>query len=200
MPVTRLTRRSLSIRLGAALAVFGLGAPQASACDWWRCSERPHAYRPAPHGYGSRSLGRGCGYSPCRSYGSHAYGYGPGSAAWAYGYTSLERAYGEPYAAWSSTSIPQYEWYEQTALPVPNANALGLFVPVTTQQNLLSGGLPARGPSLFGPNPPPPSPTSWGYYYSASPNGYYYTTPYYTPAFGAPPDTPSWWVEPRRRR
>jgi hypothetical protein len=73
-------------------------------------------------------------------------------------------------------------------------------MPVTSQQGLLEGGLPAKGPSLFGPNPPSPPATSWGYYYSASPNGYYYTTPYYTPSYGAPPDTPSWWVEPRRRR
>jgi hypothetical protein len=183
------------VGLGAAVAAFALGAPQASACDWWwGCSDRPYAERPAPRWYGYRSQWRGYGYGrPWR-------GYGYGGAAWAYGYTSPERFYGDPYAAWPSTSIPQREWYVRTAPPVPNANAVGLTTPVTSQQGLFEGGLPAKGPSLFGPNPPPPPATSWGYYYSASPNGYYYTTPYYTPSYGAPPDTPSWWVEPRRRR
>jgi hypothetical protein len=180
------------VGLGAALALLAPSVPQASACDWWwGCRDRPYAERPAPRWHGYRSQWRG--YGPWR-------GYGYGGAAWAYGYTSPERFYGDPYAAWPSTSIPQREWYIRTAPPVPNANAVGLTMPVTSQQGLFEGGLPAKGPSLFGPNPPPPPATSWGYYYSASPNGYFYTTPYYTPSFGAPPDTPSWWVEPRRRR
>ena len=82
-------------------------------------------------------------------------------------------------------------------------NVIGLTMPITTQEGLLSGGLPARGPSLFGPNPPP---AAWGYGYRG--RAYGYRPAYGGPAYGyappgyyaPPPDTASWWVEPRRRR
>jgi hypothetical protein len=167
-----------------ALSLLALGAPPASACDWWwPCSDRPYAHRPAPRWYGYRAPWRGYGYRV---------------PPWAYGFTSPARVYGDPYAAWPSTSIPQREWYLRTGLPTPNANAVGLTMPVATRLGLMEAGLPGKGPSLFGPTPLPPPVT--GYYYTASPNGYLYNTPYYTPSYGAPPDTPSWWVEPRRRR
>jgi hypothetical protein len=174
--------------LGIALALIAFDALPSWACEWWVCGDEPHAYRPVPRPY--------YGYrGPAR-----AYRYG--GAAWAYGYTSPARLYGYPYAAWPSTSIPQTRAYLNTATPVPNAGAVGLTIPITSAEGLREGGLPARGPSLFGPSPPP----AWSYYYGgpgygyygAPAYGYYATRPY---SYGAPPpDTPSWWAEPRRRR
>jgi hypothetical protein len=73
-------------------------------------------------------------------------------------------------------------WYLGTALPGTSTNAVGMTPPVYGGQGLLMGALPAGGPTLFGPQPAP----AWGYYYA--------------PSYGPPSETPSWWVEPRRRR
>jgi hypothetical protein len=180
--------------LGMALALLAFDAPQAWACGWWTCGDGRYAYRPTPRAHGYKSPARAYRYrSP--------WGYGYRGGAWAYGYTSPARLYGYPYAAWPSTSIPPTRSYLNTATPVPNADAVGLTIPVTSRAGLLEGGLPARGPSLFGPDPPP----TWGYayggpaygYYGGASYGYRATRPY---AYGGPPaDTPSWWVEPRRR-
>ena len=175
--------------LSIALALLAFDAPQASACGWWTCGDGRYGYRPAPPAYGYRS--------PARAYRYRG-------APWAYGYTSPARVYGYPYAAWPSTSIPPTRSYLNTATPVPNAGAIGLTVPITSAEGLREGGLPPRGPSLFGPNRPP----AWGYYYGAPAYGYsYYGAPSYgyraTRPYsygGPPPDTPSWWAEPRRRR
>jgi hypothetical protein len=170
--------------MAAACLVFN--APQAAACGWWMCGDGRYAYRPAPPAYGYRS--------PARTYRYR-------SAPWVYGYTSPARVYGDAYAAWPSTSIPPTRTYLNTATPVPNAGAVGLTVPITTAAGLQEGGLPPRGPSLFGPSQPP----AWGYgyggpaygYYGAPSYGYRATRPY--SYGGPPPDTPSWWAEPRRR-
>jgi hypothetical protein len=170
--------------LFAVLGPLALGAPPASACDWWwACGDRPYASRQPPAGaYGYRHP---------------AWANRRGRPAWAYGYSNPARAYGYAYAAWPSTSIPQSRWYLGTALQVPNANAVGLTAPISSSLGLAEGGLPARGPSLFGPNPPPDT-TARAYYYGAPPYGYYYAP---LSSYGAPPaDTPSWWVEPRVRR
>jgi hypothetical protein len=173
--------------LSVALVILGLGAPQASACGWWwACDDAPYAYRPGPNGYGY-------GY---RNWPRAYYGYR--APAWGYGYSNPARGW-DPYAAWPSTSIPQSRWYLSTTLPSPANSEVGLTMPVTTAFGLQAGGLPAKGPSLFGPNPPP---AALGYYYSSyngSRTGYYYRSPsssYYAP----PPLTASWWATTRRRR
>jgi hypothetical protein len=180
---TRLRRLVTVAALILALALSG--APPASACDWWwPCGERAYAARPVPWAYGYRT-------PP------------PRGSGWAYGYSNPARGWGDVYAAWPSTSIPPSRWYERTAPPVPNADAVGLTMPITSAQGLAEGGLPAKGPSLFGPNPPP---AAWGYRYGRP--AYGYTSAYGAPAYGyappgyyaPPPDTASWWVEPRRRR
>jgi hypothetical protein len=186
--------------LSIAVAVLAFKAPQASACSWWwACDGPPYADRPPPPAYGYRSPARAYRYRGA----PWAYRYR--GAPWAYGYTSPERFYGYPYAAWPSTSIPPTRSYLNTATPVPNADAIGLTVPITSAEGLREGGLPLRGPSLFGPQQPP----VWGYgygapaygyngYYGAASYGYRATRPY--SYGGPPPDSPSWWVEPRRRR
>jgi hypothetical protein len=165
--------RSSSARCGAIAAAFVLTmaeAPQARACNWWwACADRPSVARATPRAHAYRPW---------------AYG----GAGWAYGYSNPARFY-DPYAAWPSTSIPQSRWYTSTALQVPNAAAVGLTAPISSGPGLLESALPARGPSLFGP-PPPPS-------YYGSPSYGYLTAPSYAPP---PSDTPSWWLEPRRRR
>ena len=154
----------------AALALLGLGAPEAAACGWlWACADRPQAsraYRDAPRAYGYGSAARARSYR---------------RAARTYGYTGRARAYGSPYAG--RAAIRPSRWYLGTALPGANTAAVGLTPPVYGGQGLLMGALPAAGPTLFGPQPAP----AWGYYYAA-------------PSYGPPPETPSWWVEPRRRR
>jgi hypothetical protein len=171
--------------LGIALALLVLDASQSWACGWWwTCADGPRAYRPPPPGYGYRG--------PARAYRYR-------NVAWAYGYTSPARVYGDAYAAWPSTSIPLTRSYLNAATRVPNAGAVGLTVPITTAEGLREGGLPPAGPSLFGPDPPP----SWGYgYYGGRSYGSYYGPPPYgyRAARMPPADTPSWWVEPRRRR
>jgi hypothetical protein len=135
-----------------------------------------------------------CGWLwPCGDRPYATYRYGPP----AYGYTSPARGYRYPYAAWPSTAIPPSQWYLGTALPGASTDSVGLKIPITSQQGLLEAGLPAKGPSLFGPNPAPPG---WSYY-----NGGYYGTPQYGyyafPSPVTPPrETASWWLEPRRRR
>jgi hypothetical protein len=186
--------------LGIALALVAVDAPQTWACDWRVCGNARYSYRPAQPVCGCRSPAR------AYRYGRPAWGYGYGGAAWAYGYTSPARAYGYPYAAWSSTSIPPSRSYLNTATLVPNAGAIGLTAPVSSGQGLLESGLPPRGPSLFGPSPPPSA-----YYYGpyGTPYGYYRARSYgyragpsyaYRPYDVPPADTPSWWAEPRRRR
>jgi hypothetical protein len=165
----------------AALSLLGLGIPEASACGWlWACGDRPYTYRDAPRTY------------PYRPPGVYGYRRIPGS----YGFTSPERVYGYPYAAWPSASIPPRRWYLGSTLPGANTDAVGLTAPIASQQGLLESGLPAKGPSLFGPSAPP----SWSYY-----NGGYYGTPAYgyyaMPSPVTPPrETASWWLEPPRRR
>jgi len=188
-------------RLGGpaiAVAVLAFNAPQAWACEWWTCRDGRYAYRSAPPAYGYRSPARTYRYRGApRAYRSRG-------VPWAYGYTSPARASGYGYAAWPSTSIPPTRSYLNTATPVPNAGAVGLIMPITSAEGLREGGLPPRGPSLFGPGPP-----AWGYAYGAPANQYYgdYGAPSYgyraTRPYsygGPPPDTPSWWAEPRRRR
>jgi hypothetical protein len=162
-----------------AFLLLGLGAPSASACGWlWPCAERPHAsraYRYAPEPYTSRPR-------------PHRYR----GAAWRYGYGYTEpprayHAYGYPYSAWSSPSVPPL----RSALPGGDTNAVGLTPSVYGLQGLQMGALPARGPTLFGPQAAPAA--GWGNYYGAPAYGY-------APSNGGPPGTPSWWVEPRRRR
>jgi hypothetical protein len=171
----RMFSLSRSSVISAVLALLVVGTPQARACDWWwACGERSHANRQAPPAYGYRRLPR-----PYRG------------GAWAYGYSSPARAY-DPYAAWPSTSIPESRWYTGTALQVPNAAGVGLTAPTASAEGLLEGGLPPRGPSLFGPPAPPPG---WAYAYGVPSYGYAPAR-----AYGPPSDTPSWWVEPRRRR
>jgi hypothetical protein len=152
----------------AALALLGLGAPEAAACGWlWPCADRPQAsraYGDAPRAYAYRRRA-----ARARHY---------RRAAPTYVYTSRARAYGYAYAGRAG-------WDLGTALPAANTNAVGLTPPVYGGQGLLMGALPARGPTLFGPQPAPAA--AWGYYYAA-------------PRYGPPPETPSWWVEPRRRR
>ena len=166
-----------------ALGLTVSDAPQASACDWWWvCGDQAYASRPPP-------LPRGY-WSP------------PPRRGWAYGYSNPARGYGDTFAAWPSTSIPPSRWYERTAPPVPNADAVGLTMPITSKEGLFESALPAKGPSLFGPNPPP---AAWGHRYRG---GYGYVPAYNAPAYGyappgyyaPPPDTASWWAEPRRRR
>jgi hypothetical protein len=172
--------------LSVAFAVLGLGAPQASACGWWwACDDAPYAYRPGPNGYGYGRRSRPRAY------------YGFRAPAWVYGYSNPARAW-DPYAAWPSTFIPQSRWYLGTTLPSPANSEVGLTMPVTSAFGLQAGGLPAKGPSLFGPNPPP---AALGYYYSSyngSCTGYYYRSP--SPSYYAPPPlTASWWATRRRR-
>ena len=175
--------RQIGVGLGAAaIALLGFGAPQAAACGWlWACAERPYAYRASPHADRYRS-------PPRRAY-RH------GGRWWAYGYTSPARAYGDAYAAWPSTSIPPSRWYARTALPGARTDAVGLRAPTTSAEGILRSGMPARGPTLFGP-PAPVSGYAYGNYYGAPAYGYSSAPAYATP----PRDTPSWWVEPRRRR
>jgi hypothetical protein len=96
-----------------------------------------------------------------------------------------------------SRRLPTSRWYLGTALPAGMTDTVGLTPPITNAQGLLYSALPARGPSLFGPDP---GPAYWGYA-----NGSYYGSPAYgyyaAPSRSVPPrDTPSWWIEPRRRR
>ncbi len=181
--------------LGVVIALALVGAPAASACGWRMCGDGPYGYRPAPRAYSYRSPPRAYRYR------SPTWAYGYRGAAWAHGYTSPARVYGYAYAAWPSTSIPPTRSYLNTATPVPNAAAVGLTAPITSAEGLRESGLPPRGPSLFGPSPPPPA---WGYYYGpyAPPSYGYRPGPAYAyrPYSGPPPDTPSWWAEPRRRR
>jgi hypothetical protein len=168
----RINAQSQRRGLGAiALALLALGAPPAEACGWWPWQDG--ACRRVPRAHGYRSL-------------PPAYGYGV--PAW---------AYGDVYAGVPSGALPPTRWYARTAPRVPDAGAAGLTVPITSAQGLLEGSLPARGPSLFGPNPPATPPARGyapGYYYSAPP---YYRVPW---SSAPPPETPSWWQEPRRRR
>src|SRR5262245_30524189 len=126
--------------LSIALVLLALDAPQTWACERWTCGNGRYAYRPAPRAHGYTSPAR-------------AYRYW--SPAWAYGYTNPARLEGYPYAAWSSISIPQTRSYLNSAAPPPNARAVGLTMPVTSGPGLQETDLPGRGPSLFGPNPPP---------------------------------------------
>ena len=194
------TSRAWQGGVGIALALLAFHAPPASACGWWTCADGRYADRPAPPGFGYRRAARTYRYRSA----PRAYRYG--GTWWGYGYTSPARFYGYPYAAWPSTSIPPTRAYLNTATPLPNAGAIGLTIPITSAEGLREGGLPGRGPSLFGPDPSP----AWGYYgyryyggpaygYYGDPSyGYRATRPY---SYGGPPaDTPSWWAEPRRRR
>lgn len=109
----------------------------------------------------------------------------------AYGYRSPTRGYRYAYAAWPSTAIPQTRAYLRSAPPIPGTGttvAVGLTAPIASADGLLQGGLPAKGPTLFGPPPPAPG------YYSGY---YYYSAPAYS--YSGPPPA-SAWVEPRRRR
>ena len=99
-----------------------------------------------------------CGWWDC---GNRAYGYRQPTRA--YGYRSTTRVYGYIYAARPSTSIRPSRWYLRTAIPVPDAGAVGLTAPIATADGLMEGGLPGKGPTLFGP--------------SATTQGYYYTSP-----------------------
>jgi hypothetical protein len=172
LPLTAQNRRG---GLGAvALAFLVLGAPHAEACSWWFWGDVECRRAPRAHGYRSPPP---------------AYRYG--SPAW---------AYGDVYAGVPSTALPQSRWYLMTAPQVPEANTVGLTIPITSAQGLMQGGMPARGPSLFGPNPPPAPPASIyysGYYYSSPSSRRYYRAPW---SNAPPPETPSWWLEPRRRR
>src|SRR5262245_22734446 len=144
--------------LGIALACLMLGAPQAWACGWWWCDDGRYGYR-----------------QPAR----------------AHAYRSPARAYRYAYAAWPSTTIPQTRAYLNSAPQIPGAGttlAVGLTAPIATADGLLQGGVPAKGPTLFGPPAPPPG------YYSGY---YYYSGPVY---FYRLPPPPTAWVEPRRRR
>jgi hypothetical protein len=100
-------------------------------------------------------------------------------------YRHAPRAYGYRGAARARTYRRESRWYLGTALPGASTNAVGLTPPVYGGHGLLMGALPAGGPTLFGPQPAPAP--AWGYYYAA-------------PSYGPPRETPSWWVEPRRRR
>jgi hypothetical protein len=158
----------------AALVLLGTGAPDAAACGWlWACTDRPQAGRACrddPRAYGHRGVARPR---------SHR------GAARTCGHTSRARGRGYAYAGRAGTSIPPSRWYLGTALPGASTHAVGLTPPVYGGQGLLMGALPAGGPTLFGPQPAPAA--AWGYYYAA-------------PAYGPPRETPSWWVEQRRRR
>jgi hypothetical protein len=150
--------------LGLALACLTLGAPQAWACGWWRCDEGRYGYRQPPR---------------------------------AYGYRSPPRAYRYAYAAWPSTAIPQTRAYLRSAPPIPGAGttlAVGLTVPIASADGLRQAGVPAKGPTLFGPPAPAPGYYYSGYYYSGY---YYYNGPRYSYSLPPPPTA---WVEPRRRR
>jgi hypothetical protein len=164
-----------------------LSAPPASACEWWweDCGEGTYIDQPPPRGYGYR--------------GRPAYRHRGASRT--YGYAGPAWGYRDPYEVLPSTALPDGGWYPTTAARVPNANTVGLTAPIATRRGLMEGGMPAKGPSLFGPNPPP----ALGYYYSGygGPAYGYNPPPYGAPLYGSiapPPDTPSWWVEPRRRR
>jgi hypothetical protein len=113
----------------------------------------------------------------------------------AYGYGSPPRFYRYAYAAIPSTSLPQTRRYLASAPPLPSAGATGLSVPIATAEGLREGGLPGKGPTLFGPPAPAP-----GYYYSGYYYGGYYNGPgYYYNGYSRPPP-PTAWIEPRRRR
>jgi hypothetical protein len=120
-----------------------------------------------------------------------------------YGYRGAPRdhRYGDArpsgYGYRPSRRLSSSRWYLGTALPAGRTDTVGLMPPITSAQGMLYSALPARGPSLFGPDPAPPG---WGYaygsYYGAPAYGYYAV-----PSRSVPPrDTPSWWIEPRRRR
>ncbi len=169
----------------ATLALLALGAPRASACGLlWACSgERAYtAHRPAHRVRAYRPRYR---LLPRSSY-RHRH------PAWGYGYANPARGYGDAYAPWPSTSMPQARWYLRTALPVPNAETMGLSAPApTSREFVLKSAMPSRGPTLLGPR----RASTAGYYYYGAP-AYGYARAYGSP----PPDTPSWWIEPRRRR
>jgi hypothetical protein len=108
--------------------------------------------------------------------------------AWAYRYLD---ASGYGYAPWSATVRRGRQWQLPTALSAGRTDTIGLTAPRTSAQGLMYSALPAEGPTLFGPSPPP------GYYYG----GYYGSAAYgYVSPGGPPVETPSWWLEPRRRR
>jgi hypothetical protein len=110
----------------------------------------------------------------------------------AYGYRPQTRAYGYIYAARPSTAIRRGRGYVASGPPLPDAGAVGLTAPIATAEGLLQGGLPGRGPTLFGP-----SPTAAGYAYGP---GYYYSNGYFVPRYDySRPPPPTAWVERRRR-
>jgi hypothetical protein len=158
------------LRLAVAALALGLGAGAPEAAA---CG---WLWACADRPYAYRDAPRAYGYwGPRRVHryaGAHIYGYGY-----------------RPRRA-----IPTSRWYLGTALPATRTDQVGLTPPITTSQALLYSSMPARGPSLFGP------PIGWGYAY-----GSYYGDPAYgyyaVPSPSVPPqDTPSWWIEPRRRR
>jgi hypothetical protein len=211
------TSRRRCAAVGVALGLVAAGAAPASACDWLSpCAGPAYGYRSSGYVYGSpawsyryasptsryRAYGYRNGYRRygyASWYGSPWYGYDDTTPGWAYGYV---------YATRPSATLPPSEWYVDSALMVPNSASVGLTAPISSAPGLLESGLPARGPSLFGPSPPPPA---WGYRY-----GHYYRPPslygypsygyrpaysYYVPSAYTPPrETASWWLEPRRRR
>lgn len=152
----------------AALALLGLAAPlgatEAAACGWlWPCADRPHvgrAYRDGPR----------------------AYGYG--SRMWAPRYRGVARGYAYTGRSWTSG-----RWYLGTALPATGTGPVGLTA-LVVRDGQVWGGMPAEGPTLFGPQPA----SAWGYAYGPPAYGYRAARSY-----GPPRETPSWWVEPRRR-
>ena len=129
-----------------------------------------------------------CGWWVCDE-GRHGYRQPPR----AYGYRSPPRAWGYIYAARPSTSIPPSRAYLANVPPLPDAGSVGLTAPIATAEGLLQGGLPGRGPTLFGPGP-----TAAGYGYGP---GYYYSNGYFVPRndYSRPPP-PTAWVERRRLR
>ena len=129
-----------------------------------------------------------CGWWVCDE-GRHGYRQPPR----AYGYRSPPRAWGYIYAARPSTSIPPSRAYLANVPPLPDAGSVGLTAPIATAEGLLQGGLPGRGPTLFGPGP-----AAAGYAYGP---GYYYSNGYFVPRndYSRPPP-PTAWVERRRRR
>jgi hypothetical protein len=131
--------------LGVVLFALAVASPQqASACDGsWLCGDRAFTSRWAPRAYGYR-------YRHGHAYRARRRGYGYRGAGWRYGYTSPARAYGDPYAAWSSTSIPASRWYLNAAPPIVNSGAVVVMAPTFTNPGPLTYGEVGRGPSLFG--------------------------------------------------
>jgi hypothetical protein len=170
---TSATWRRCAGALGLALGLL-LGRPQAWACGWWEwgCKEGGYGYR-----------------QPARARRYDGYGYS--------GFRRAPRARGYYFNYPAGLPSTYLRRNPVSGPALPDAGSGGLTAPYATADGLLETGLPARGPTLFGPPAPPPG--SYGYnptlgYYSGY--AYYGPSGFYT--YSGPPP-PTAWLERRRR-